>query len=125
MPREAGISEESTTHENLSPKTRIYWAVPKGMQLANFQPEVKQAGSIIQAEAPLVFVDHVHVTDDPKEQGFIENSDAFKSGKIKKVSTLAEAAKLTQQVGAIRQVREIESSHIERAVVPEQTPTRG
>lgn len=81
--------------ESSKPETRIYWAGAKGYRIANFQPEIKQGGNIVQAEQPLVIHGHVLQTDNLKKIAFIEKSNAFQAGRIKRVDSLAEAQKLT------------------------------
>lgn len=111
-------SEVAGEPTNGSGKEAIFWATAKGYSIANFVPERKEAGSLIQAEGSLDFVDHIRVTDDPKIIKFIENSNGFKAGAIRRVASLEEAAALTAGVGAMRRIRAITSSSEESARPP-------
>lgn len=107
----------STPSDEGRSESRIYWAKAKGYQIANFEPEKKQGGSIIKPERPLRFTDHIKMTSDKKEIAFIESSDAFISGAVVRVKTLEEAAALTSKQRAMRQIREITSTFEETAPV--------
>jgi hypothetical protein len=99
-------------------KRHIFWARARGYQLANFRPEKTEAGRVVQHEQPLVFVDHILVTDDPKKIKYIRKSNAFDSGAIKECETMEEAQRLSVAVGVIRQVRTISSTYEDKGLVP-------
>lgn len=100
-------------------KDRIYWARASGLSIANFVKEKREGNAIVQPEASLKFNDHIKITGDPEMIKFIEGSNAFRDGRVKRVDTLEEAYVLTAQVRKLRQIREIESS------VDEKSPTVG
>lgn len=88
-----GQSDVTTTNE---PKSVLYWSKAKGAQLANFIPERKSdAGLIMQPEVSIVFTEHIFATDDSKKIKYIEDSKAFRAGRIKKCVDEKEAATLT------------------------------
>jgi hypothetical protein len=100
-------------------KRRIFWARARGYQLANFRPEQRDgAGRVTQYEQPLVFTDHILVTDDPKKIKYIRGSKAFESGAIVEVDTIQEAQRLSAAIAVTRQVREITSTYEDKGLVP-------
>lgn len=101
------------------PEERIYWAKASGLSIANFAKEIREGDAIVQPEASLEFSNHIKVTDDPKVIKFIEESQAFRDSRVKRVDTLEEAYAMTAQVRRTRQIREISSS------VDEKSPTVG
>lgn len=120
--KDEGLKEEGFTptfpDENKS-EERIYWARAAGLSIANFAKEIREGNAIVQIEASLKFSNHIKVTDDPGVIKFIEESQTFRDGRVKRVATLEEAYTLTAQVRQLRQIREIESS------VDEKSPTVG
>ena len=92
------------------PEERIYWAKAAGLSIANYVKEIREGESIVQPEASLDFSNHIKVTDDPKMIKFIEESQAFRDSRVKRVTTLEEAYAMTAQVRQIRQIREVSSS---------------
>ncbi len=82
-------------------KEKIYWAGAQTYQIANWRPEIKQNGNVVQMEGPLTIYGHVLQTSDPKKIRFIEKSGVLESGEIVLVETLEEAnlktARLTAQ----------------------------
>lgn len=78
------------------PKAVLYWAKARGAQLANFTPERKSdSGLIMQPEVSIVFTEHIFATDDPKKIKYIEDSKAFRAGRIKRCEDEKEAAMFT------------------------------
>jgi len=113
-------SAESVTEDVATlQEERIYWARAAGLSIANFVREEREGNYIAQPEASLNFSNHIKVTDDPEIIKFIESSQAFRDGRVKRVDTLEEAYKLTAQVTQLRKIREITSS------VDEVSPTIG
>jgi len=80
----------------------LYFSPAAKMQIANFTPEEKSGGQLIHPEKPLEFSNHVYVTDDVKVMEFIENSNAFKSGQVRKCPTMEELKSLMAQRQARR-----------------------
>ncbi len=94
-------------------RTKIYWSPASEYQIANFVPEKKGlVGNIIQAEAPLKFSNHIVSTDDQKKIDYIEASDAFKAGIIRKCKTREEALGHTAAQDAMKTVKEINCEDI-------------
>lgn len=91
----------------------IYWSTARGHQIANFRKEIKEGGQIIQSEVPLKFNDHIYIAENPVEAKFIEASQSFENGRVRKVKSLAEAQALTQSVRRMRKVTQISSSYID------------
>lgn len=116
------LKEEGFTptfpNEN-KPEDHIYWARAAGLSIANFVKEKREGNAIIQPEGSLKFSDHIKITGDPEMIKFIEESNAFRDSRVKRVATLEEAYALTAQVRQLRQIREITSS------VDEVSPTIG
>ena len=92
------------------PEQRIYWARAVGLSIANFVKEVREGNSIVTPEASLNFTNHIKMTEDPEEIKFIENSQSFRDGRVKRVESLKEANLLTAQVQSTRVIREITST---------------
>ena len=99
-----------TFSDEKKPEERIYWARASGLSIANFVKEKREGNAIVQPEASLNFNDHIKITGDPEVIKFIEGSNAFRDGRVKRVADLKEANALTVQVRQIRQVREITST---------------
>ena len=92
--------DEQEEVDALNEATNHYVAPAKEYQIANFVPEKREGGDIVRREVPLRFFGHIKSTKDPKEVAFIENSDAFKAGVIKKYGKYEDA----QQDAAQRDV---------------------
>lgn len=93
---------------------RIYWAHARGYQIDGFQKERRDHGTIVQPSKALMFTEHMFITTDPKEQGFIENSDAFKKSRIRRCKDIQEAQALTAQQNAVKgNIRTFQSAHVE------------
>lgn len=86
-------SDVTTTNK---PKPILYWFKASRGQLANFIPERKSdSGIIMQDEVSIVATEHIFATDDLKKIEYIEDSKAYKAGRIKKCADEKEAAMLT------------------------------
>lgn len=89
--------------EKTPPERRLYWSKARRSQLIGFIPEKRDSqGNIIQGAVPIQFQEHIHATENPKEIAFIENSNAFKRGRIKFCADEKEAAIFTQAHDAAR-----------------------
>lgn len=95
------------------PERCVYWSTARGHQIANLRKEIKEGGSIIQSEVSLKFTDHIYIAEDPAEAEFIEASQSFENGRVRKVKSLAEAQALTQSVRRMRKVTQISSSYVD------------
>lgn len=95
-------------------EARFYWSTAEKCTLANFVPEKKEGGVMVQPEKSLTFTNRMFVTSDPKQIAFIENHPSFHSKTIRRVSSAAEAKKLTMALAGVKQIKKIESSHVER-----------
>lgn len=104
------MSKDEEQLKASKPEMQIYWTGAKGYRIANFRPEIKQAGEIVQAEQPLVIHGHVLQTDDPEKIAFVEKSNAFSAGRIVRVDSLKEAEmrtrKLQHEASQAQQVNE-------------------
>lgn len=81
-----------------------YWAKAIRFQLGGYLAEKRdQQGRIVQAEMPLEFQEHGLITDDPKKIKFIENSHAFKVGRIIKCESAGDISKRTEAHDLARQ----------------------
>jgi len=89
--------------EKTPPERRLYWSKAKRSQLLGFVPEKKNAqGDIVQGALPIHFQEHIYATENPKEIAFIENSNAFKRGRIKFCADEKEAAIFTEAHDKVR-----------------------
>jgi len=98
-------------------KEKIYWAPPKRFQLANYIPEQRTDKRVLQREVPIRFEEHLYVTSDPKKIEYIEASGSFEAGTIKLCATMADANALTARQGAMKTIRTLESSVVERTEI--------
>jgi len=99
-----------TFPDESKPEQRIYWAKAAGLSIANFVKEVREGNAIVTPEASLNFTNHIKMTEDPKEIEFIEKSQSFRDGRVKRVESLKEAHVLTAQIVSTRTIREITST---------------
>ena len=106
----AKLSEPDSAPENKFQEV-IYWAPASEYQLANFQEEERAHGSdrVTKREQPLRFVRNMFTARDQREVDFIESSNAYQAGIIKKCVDVQEALGLTQkhvnEKGATQQVK--------------------
>lgn len=117
MPLNAKINkEEEKVQEAPVVEENIYWARASQFQLANYIPEIKsQQDNIQRREVPIRFTGNMYVTSDPKEIEYIEASEAFENGSIKKCKNRAEAQELTRGLIAMKGVREIKTETVQGA----------
>jgi len=107
------MSEEKTP---VGTKTKIYWSHSEKYKIANWVPEIKEAGHITRPEESLTFHSHIKTTDDKKMQRFIEGSRGFGYECIE-VASLEEARKLTAQQNQMKRVSKLMSTDISRQEV--------
>ena len=113
LKKEEEVKEEGfapTFSDENKPEKRIYWSRAVGLSIANFVKEVREGNAIVTPEASLNFTNHLKMTEDPEEIKFIESSQSFRDGKVKRVESLEEAHVLTAQVTSTRIIREITST---------------
>jgi predicted metal-dependent hydrolase len=105
--------------EEANSRLRIYWAPASEYQLGNFKEEVRaQSGHIIQREDSIRFSGNIKTTDDSATIDYIEESDAFKAGIIKRAKDMNQANEWTIQHRAIKTgVREFREELVEKTVV--------
>jgi len=110
MPVKKEEEPKEESYEPTFPEQRIYWARAAGLSIANFVKEVREGNAIVTPEASLKFNNHIKMTEDPKEIEFIESSQSFRDGRVRRVASLKEAHLLTAQIASTRTIREITST---------------
>ena len=95
----------------------IYFAPAKEYQIANYRKEVKQAGDIISTECPWRFSEHLTITDEDEVIEFIEKSNAFKAGIIKRCKNREEANQMVLGARAMKGVKEAQVQDISSTLI--------
>lgn len=98
-------------------KQAIFWAPASQFQIANFQKEIKQYGSMTQIERPIRFSENRYVTSVKEEIEFIESSLSFIGGSVKRCKTIEEANILTSQVKAMKGVKTVNVQDVSSTVI--------
>lgn len=120
--REAELQKEKADAENKKniKATMIYWAPASEFQIGNYVQEKWEGNRLIQPEDSLRFRENILATSDPKEIAFIEASNSFKAGVIKKCESMAVAAVMTAQHVAFKAgISKIENKIDESVVITE------
>lgn len=136
----AAKDQNANSPSNLSiePETRVYWSPSPSISLGGFVPEDRVK---LQQEQSLFFSDHIFSVVDnevwkhcPKDRDgrplgiskvfeFIENHNAFKSGRVRRVESAQAAASLTAAQVAARQTTKIGSEDVTIQPTIERAPS--
>lgn len=98
-------------------RTVVYWAPSPGYKIGNFVKEAWSGGRCIQHEASLAFLNHIKTADPGTDEGkeiitFIEKSNAFEAGIIKKCEDMTEAQTHTAKLQAMRKVTQLKCESV-------------
>lgn len=83
--------------------SKLYWAKANRFQLGGFMKEQRnQQGMIVAEDQSIDFTEHIYATDNPKKQKYIEESRAFRAGRIKLCEDEKQAAIFTEAHDSVR-----------------------
>jgi len=127
--RQAEIDAEKADKESAEAmeRTAVFWHRCKLGQVGNYQKEERyHSGDIKSREIPVRFFDHIFTTDKPDEIKFLEESDSFKAGTIKRAANMKEARAWTNQQAARKAgVREFKSELTTNEYIKDVSPDGG
>lgn len=102
-------------------RTVVFWAPSPGYKIGNYVEEKWSGGRCVQHEASLGFMNHILVCDPDLAEGkkqleFVEKSNAFEAGIIKRCKDMDEAMSHTAKLQAMRKITQLKCEEISMTV---------
>lgn len=84
------------------PKKVVFWSRQEKCRLANFRPEKREGGMIVEIEQSLPFEERMLITTDPEKIEFVRNHPACQNGDVVECASIEEAQAKTKELRAMR-----------------------